>query len=78
MIDRYWSYWRVNGFPFSEDQVVETLGDILAAFIAARVDVHGHVHVHSGSRFSRYARRASAESGQSQLPATPAPTGSRP
>ena len=36
MIDRYWSYWRVNGFPFSEDQVVETLGDILAAFIAAR------------------------------------------
>ena len=35
MIDRYWSYWRVNGFPFSEDQVVETLGDILAAFIAA-------------------------------------------
>ena len=36
MVDRYWSYWRVNGFPFSEDQVVETLGDILAAFIAAR------------------------------------------
>ena len=26
------------------------------------VDAHGHVHVHSGSRFSRYARRASAES----------------
>jgi hypothetical protein len=36
MIDRYWSYWRVNGFPFSGEQVVETLGDILAALIAAR------------------------------------------
>ncbi len=36
MVDRYWSYWRVNGFPFSEEEVVETLGDILAAFIASR------------------------------------------
>jgi AcrR family transcriptional regulator len=36
MIDRYWSYWRVNDFPFSEDQVVETLGDVLAAVIAAQ------------------------------------------
>jgi AcrR family transcriptional regulator len=36
MIDRYWSYWRVNGFPFSEDEVVETLGDMLAALIASR------------------------------------------
>jgi AcrR family transcriptional regulator len=35
MIDRYWSYWRVNGFPFSEDQVVETLGDIVDAIIEA-------------------------------------------
>ena len=35
MIDRYWSYWRVNGFPFSEDQVVETLGGIVAAIIDA-------------------------------------------
>ena len=35
MIDRYWSYWRVNGFPFSEEQVVETLGDIVAAIIEA-------------------------------------------
>jgi AcrR family transcriptional regulator len=36
MVDRYWSYWRVNGFPFSEEEVVQTLGDILAAFIASR------------------------------------------
>jgi AcrR family transcriptional regulator len=36
MIDRYWSYWRVNGFPFSEDEVVATLGDVLAALIKAR------------------------------------------
>jgi AcrR family transcriptional regulator len=36
MIDRYWSYWRVNGFPFSEEEVVETLGDVLGAFIASR------------------------------------------
>jgi hypothetical protein len=36
MIDRYWSYWRVNGFPFSEDQVVQTLGDVLGAVIASR------------------------------------------
>ena len=36
MIDRYWSYWRVNGFPFSEEEVVHTLGDILAALIASR------------------------------------------
>jgi AcrR family transcriptional regulator len=36
MLDRYWSYWRVNGFPFSEAQVVETLGDVLAAFIKSR------------------------------------------
>jgi AcrR family transcriptional regulator len=36
MIDRYWSYWRVNDFPFSEDEVVETLGDVLGAFIGAR------------------------------------------
>ena len=35
MIDRYWSYWRVNEFPFSEEQVVETLGDIVAAIIEA-------------------------------------------
>jgi hypothetical protein len=35
MIDRYWSYWRVNSFPFSESQVVETLGDIVAAVIEA-------------------------------------------
>jgi AcrR family transcriptional regulator len=35
MIDRYWSYWRVNGFPFSEDEVVETLGDIVGAVIEA-------------------------------------------
>ncbi len=36
MIDRYWSYWRVNGFPFSEAEVVETLGDVLGAFISSR------------------------------------------
>jgi AcrR family transcriptional regulator len=36
MVDRYWSYWRVNGFPFSEEEVVQTLGDILAAFITSR------------------------------------------
>jgi AcrR family transcriptional regulator len=36
MIDRYWSYWRVNGFPFSEEEVVETLGDVLGAFIRSR------------------------------------------
>jgi AcrR family transcriptional regulator len=36
MIDRYWSYWRVNEFPFSEDEIVETLGDVLGAFIASR------------------------------------------
>jgi AcrR family transcriptional regulator len=36
MIDRYWSYWRVNGFPFSEAEVVETLGDVLGAFITSR------------------------------------------
>jgi AcrR family transcriptional regulator len=36
MVDRYWSYWRVNGFPFSEEEVVRTLGDILAAFITSR------------------------------------------
>ncbi len=36
MVDRYWSYWRVNGFPFSEAEVVQTLGDVLAAFIASR------------------------------------------
>jgi hypothetical protein len=35
MIDRYWSYWRVNGFPFSEEQVVETLGGIVDAIIEA-------------------------------------------
>lgn len=35
MIDRYWSYWRVNSFPFSEEEVVETLGDIVAAIIDA-------------------------------------------
>jgi AcrR family transcriptional regulator len=36
MVDRYWSYWRVNGFPFSGEEVVRTLGDVLAAFIASR------------------------------------------
>jgi AcrR family transcriptional regulator len=36
MVDRYWSYWRVNGFPFSQEEVVQTLGDVLAAFIASR------------------------------------------
>jgi len=36
MIDRYWSYWRINGFPFSEDEVVRTLGDVLRALIASR------------------------------------------
>ncbi|MDQ1430284.1 MAG: hypothetical protein QOF40_886 [Actinomycetota bacterium] len=36
MVDRYWSYWRVNGFPFSEEEVVQTLGGILAAFITSR------------------------------------------
>jgi AcrR family transcriptional regulator len=36
MIDRYWSYWRVNGFPFTEAEVEETLGDILLAFIRSR------------------------------------------
>ena len=36
MIDRYWSYWRVNGFPFTEAEVEETLGDILVAFIRSR------------------------------------------
>jgi AcrR family transcriptional regulator len=36
MVDRYWSYWRVNGFPFSEDEVVQTLGDVLGAFITSR------------------------------------------
>jgi AcrR family transcriptional regulator len=35
MIDRYWAYWRVNGFPFSEEEVVETLGDIILAVIDA-------------------------------------------
>jgi AcrR family transcriptional regulator len=33
MIDRYWSYWRVNDFPFDEQQVVATLGDICLAVI---------------------------------------------
>ena len=33
MMDRYWSYWRVNNFPFSEEQVVETLGAIVGAMI---------------------------------------------
>ena len=36
MIDRYWSYWRVNEFPFSEEEIVETLGDVLGAFITSR------------------------------------------
>jgi len=36
MIDRYWSYWRVNEFPFSEEEIVETLGDVLGAFISSR------------------------------------------
>jgi AcrR family transcriptional regulator len=36
MIDRYWSYWHVNGFPFSEAEVVQTLGDVLGAVIVAR------------------------------------------
>jgi AcrR family transcriptional regulator len=36
MIDRYWSYWRINGFPFSEEEVVRTLGDVLRALIASR------------------------------------------
>ena len=36
MIDRYWSYWRVNEFPFSEDEVVATLGNVLGAFISSR------------------------------------------
>jgi AcrR family transcriptional regulator len=36
MVDRYWSYWRVNGFPFSEEEVVHTLGDVLAALVASR------------------------------------------
>jgi AcrR family transcriptional regulator len=36
MVDRYWSYWRVNEFPFSEDEIVETLGDVLGAFISSR------------------------------------------
>ena len=63
MIDRYWSYWRVNDFPFSEDEVVETLGDVLGAFISvASPATRAQVQVHSGSRFSRYERRASAES----------------
>jgi AcrR family transcriptional regulator len=35
MMDRYWSYWRVNNFPFSEAQVVETLGDIIIAIVEA-------------------------------------------
>jgi AcrR family transcriptional regulator len=35
MMDRYWSYWRVNNFPFSEDEVVETLGNVVAAMIDA-------------------------------------------
>ena len=35
MMDRYWSYWRVNNFPFSEEQVVETLGNIIGAIIDA-------------------------------------------
>ncbi|MFI5054277.1 MAG: hypothetical protein ACHQDE_07940, partial [Acidimicrobiia bacterium] len=35
MMDRYWSYWRVNGLPFSEDEVVETLGDVFGAIINA-------------------------------------------
>jgi AcrR family transcriptional regulator len=35
MMDRYWSYWRVNNFPFSEEQVVETLGDMVAALVEA-------------------------------------------
>jgi AcrR family transcriptional regulator len=33
MMDRYWSYWRVNNFPFSEEQVVGTLGDIINAIV---------------------------------------------
>ena len=36
MVDRYWSYWRVNDFPFSEEEVVQTLGDVLGAFITSR------------------------------------------
>jgi AcrR family transcriptional regulator len=38
MIDSYWSYWRVNEFPFSEEEIVATLGDVLGAFISSRTD----------------------------------------
>jgi len=33
MMDRYWSYWHVNGFPFDEEQVIHTLAGILQAVI---------------------------------------------
>ncbi|HEV8296370.1 MAG TPA: TetR/AcrR family transcriptional regulator [Acidimicrobiales bacterium] len=33
MMDRYWSYWRVNSFPFTEDQVVETLAGICRSVV---------------------------------------------
>ncbi len=33
MMDRYWSYWHVNGFPFDREQVVHTLSGILIAVV---------------------------------------------
>jgi AcrR family transcriptional regulator len=33
MMDRYWSYWHVNGFPFDEDQVVATLAGICGSVV---------------------------------------------
>jgi AcrR family transcriptional regulator len=33
MMDRYWSYWHVNGFPFDEDHVVATLAGICRSVV---------------------------------------------
>jgi hypothetical protein len=35
MMNRSWSYGKVNEFSFSENQVLETLGDLVAAIIDA-------------------------------------------
>jgi AcrR family transcriptional regulator len=35
MMESYWSYWHVNGFPFDEEQVVHTFAGIIQAVIDA-------------------------------------------
>jgi AcrR family transcriptional regulator len=59
MVDRYWSYWRVNEFPFSEEQVVKTLGDVVGAVIASRAPVTSKSTPGRASRGMRAAPRPS-------------------